>query len=484
MTRLSTRVWETPAFLLAAIAGGFAIAGLVQAFEGSPGLGVAALVGTVVVLASVQRLELGLFALVALTYSQAFVVLTGYGGVPSVAFPFVVLLLLFAYLARPADEPFIPRAAEPAVAAFALYGVWLLASAAWARSPDVTLTAVGAHAKRMLVVLAVLALVRSPRTLAIALWAVIGAATVLAGLTLAQQVWETQTFLGFARAPVPELTETGEVMRAVGPVGNPNAYAQMLVVAVPLALGRVLGERRLLLRVLALAATVLFLAAIYLTFSRGGFIGLAVVLVLSFFRYRPRLAAIVLGAGVVLLVAGGVSGTYGARVSTLSQALPWNSDEASGDPSIRSREIFLDVSLRIWRDHPLGGVGYANYPASYHDYNREVGTDPTFGHSAHNTPVEVLAETGVVGLAFWLTLGVAAAVTLVRARRSAKERPHLVVAIDSLAIALVGYLVTSLFLSPAFPMLYWLLLALCFSVASAVGAAAPEIKRPADARPR
>lgn len=477
MSRLSPRVWETPVFLVAAVAGGLAIASLVNAFGRSPALLVGALLAIGVVLASVQRLDVGLFVLVALTYSQAFIVMTGRGGVPSLAFPFVVLLLLFAYFARESDEPFIPRAAEPAVLAFAAYGAWLFASAAWAKDPEATLTSLGAHAKRMLVVLAILALVRSPRTLTLAVWAVVSAATVLAGLTLAQHVWESQTFFGFARLPVSELTETGEVLRAVGPVGNPNAYAQMLVVALPLALGRALGERRVLLRLLALAAAVLFVATIYLTFSRGGFIGLAVVAVLSFLRYRPRLAVIVLGAALALLIAGGVSGTYGARVSTLSEALPWNSDEQSGDPSIRSREVFLDVSLRIWRDHPLGGVGYASYPATYREYNREVGTDPEFGHSAHNTPVEVLAETGVIGLALWLVLALAAVVTLVRARRQLSTlRPDLGITVDFLGIALAGYLVTALFLSPAFPMLYWLLLALCFSVASVVEAETRSVR--------
>jgi putative inorganic carbon (HCO3(-)) transporter len=468
---------QTSLLVAAAITGGLAIAVAVSQLGASIDLGLAAIAGGAIVLASVQRLDVGLFFLVALTYSQAFVVLQTQTDLPSFALPFVVAVLAAAFFARDPDEAFLPRTAEPALAVFGAYAAWLLASAAWAKNPDVTLTAVGAHAKRMLVVLAILALVRSPRALVVALWSVVCAAAALAGLTVVQHFWEAQTFFGFAKPLVPELTETGEVLRAVGPVGNPNAYAQMLVVAVPFALGRLFVERRVGLRALALAAAALCCAAVLLTFSRGGFVGLAVVLMLAFFRLRPRLAAMVLVAGVILVVAGGLSNTYSSRVGTLTQLLPWHSDPESGDLSIRSRQVFLDVSARMWRDHPLVGVGHANYADSYHEYNRNVGMDPDQGHSAHNTPLEVIVETGVIGLVLWVLLAVAAAASLWRVRTwVGRSRQDVWLTIDFLAISVAGYLVTSLFLSPAFPVLYWLLLAICFSVAGAIGAGVRPVR--------
>jgi O-antigen ligase len=194
------------------------------------------------------------------------------------------------------------------------------------------------------------------------------------------------------------------------------------------------------------------------------------VLFLSFLRYRPRFALLVVGATIVLLVAGSVSGSYSSRLETLTQALPWHSDSKSGDPSIQGRAIFLHAGYHMWRDHPLGGVGYANFGESYHEYNREVGADPTLGSSAHNTPLEVLTETGVIGLALWAVLVLSALASLWRVRAWAgPERRDVSLTADYLAIAVAGYLVTSLFLGGAYSIHAWLLLAICFSVRGALG---------------
>ena len=243
----------------------------------------------------------------------------------------------------------------------------------------------------------------------------------------------------------------------------------MLVIATPLAFGRVLCERVLALRLLAGASVLHCTGAIALTFSRGGFLGLAVVLVLCLFRWRPAVAALALAGATVALVVGPAAGSYESRLGTLSQALPWHSASKSTDPSIQGRAAFFHAGVQIWRDHPLGGVGYANFPLSYREYNRRVGTDPTLGSTPHDTPLEILSETGVVGLALWLVLVVAAFTTLGRARAWA-GRADVRSTVDFLAIALVGYLVTGLFIGGAYPMLAWLLLAACFSVRGALGA--------------
>ena len=456
-----------PLYVAAATAGGVAVAAAVEGLAHSPKLGLGAVAALAVVLVSIQRPTFGLFVLVALTFSHGFIVIHVRGGVPSAAFPFAVLLVVFAFFGRDADEPFLPRSAEPAFAAFAAYGAWLVATAAWARDPVVTLHEVGPYWKLMLMVVAVLALVRTRRMFVVAMWAIIGSAAILASMTVAQHFSPGLTFFGFALPPVYELTSTGEAARAVGPVGNPNAYAQMLVVAVPFAFARLVCERRLALRILAAASILLSAAAVYFTFSRGGFVGLAVVLVLCLMRYRARIGVVVLAAALILLLAGPVSGTYSTRLGTLAQVLPWHTNKQKGDLSIEGRAAFLRAGLHLWRDHPLGGVGYANYPVSYQAYNRGVGTDPTLGSSPHDTPVEVLSETGVVGLALWLILFVAAFARLRHARsRGGDDDGEAKITADYLAIALVGYLVTGLFLGATYALLLWLLLAVCFSMSA------------------
>jgi len=86
----------------------------------------------------------------------------------------------------------------------------------------------------------------------------------------------------------------------VGIFANPNEVAYALVILVPLAvyLGTPSGWAR---RLLLLAISILFIAAIYVTFSRGGLVGLVAVIGLCAWRKRSFwLQALVL----VVLVGG------------------------------------------------------------------------------------------------------------------------------------------------------------------------------------
>jgi O-antigen ligase len=462
---LLTRRTDAAVVLAVAIAAGAAVAAATYGVSASPKLALGGAIALAAVVTSVQWPGLGLAVLVALTYAQGFVVIKEHGGVPSAALPFATLLVAIAFLTPARDSPFLPSSAAPALAAFAAYGGWLVVSEAWAQDGGLTLRAAGAYGKLMIMVVAVLALVRTQRRLAVALWAAAGAAGLLALMTLLQRLDSGLTFFGFAQPAVGELTRSGgTTRRAVGPVGNPNAYAQMLVVAVPLAAGRVVCERRLVLRFAAAAAFVCSIVAIVLTYSRGAFVGLAAVLVLCVARYRRTVSVVVATLATAAVVVGfGVASGFGTRLDTLRQAFPFTAASRSVDPSLAGRAALLRAGIHIWREHPLGGVGYANFSLSYGEYNRHVGTDPALGDTPHDTPLEVLSETGLVGLILWVLLFAVAFTSLRRGRGQAGA------AADFLAISLVGYLVTSLFIGGSNAMLAWLLLALCVSVPAVSG---------------
>jgi O-antigen ligase len=76
-----------------------------------------------------------------------------------------------------------------------------------------------------------------------------------------------------------------------------------------------------------------------------------------------------------------------------------------------------EVSMRIIADHPWG-VGFANFEHVSGPYiSAESVNGPSVGSqvlSAHNTFLNVLAETGYVGFALWITALVTAGVRLWR----------------------------------------------------------------------
>ena len=109
---------------------------------------------------------------------------------------------------------------------------------------------------------------------------------------------------------------------------------------------------------------------------------------------------------------------------------------------------------------PLGGVGYGNYPELYQDYSPWIGLDPRREpREAHSLYLEVASETGVLGLGV-LTIGLALARALiVRGRRQlgAVGATSGLLMLDALGLALIAFLITSVFLHGAYPRVFWLL---------------------------
>ena len=62
--------------------------------------------------------------------------------------------------------------------------------------------------------------------------------------------------------------------------------------------------------------------------------------------------------------------------------------------------------LAIWREHPVLGVGPGEIKRVYERYALPEAVKKRTGH-VHNTPLQMLVERGVLGLAAWLWIWVA-----------------------------------------------------------------------------
>ncbi|KRT71331.1 MAG: O-Antigen polymerase family [Candidatus Rokubacteria bacterium CSP1-6] len=137
-------------------------------------------------------------------------------------------------------------------------------------------------------------------------------------------------------------------------------------------------------------------AALVATFTRGawfGFLAAATGLSLALRRYWA-LAAIggaVLAASVLFLLSDGVPG----RLHKLE------------DPAtIRERLYMWESGWAMFRDRPLTGVGPGQVKIVFPRYARPEAVRKTTSH-VHNTPLQILAERGVLGLAAWVWIWVA-----------------------------------------------------------------------------
>jgi O-antigen ligase len=221
--------------------------------------------------------------------------------------------------------------------------------------------------------------------------------------------------------------------RARGLVGHYMTFAGQLTLVLPVAIAIALCERRPRWRWGATATAVLALAALAATFTRSAWIGL--------FVECGVLAGAVWPLGLLALaVLGGAAfafapGAYHERL--------WSIFDPH-HPTNQQRMYMWDAGVRMFRAHPLTGVGLQDLHALYDQYRAPAATEHA-GH-LHNVFVQIAAQMGVLGLATFAWLYAA----LVRAA-AAGLRPQLkargLAAGVRLGVvaALAGFIVAGLF---------------------------------------
>jgi O-antigen ligase len=193
----------------------------------------------------------------------------------------------------------------------------------------------------------------------------------------------------------------GGFTRPGGTVGSPNYTSAYLGMLMTLAV--CVWQTQALRRYRRLAILVVFLAAIALacTFSRGGWIGVALSLtILGVARWHrggfsrkaaaASMAALVLAAAFLF-----VPNPISTRVM--------GDDEGSA----HSRIPLMHLALRVIEANPLLGVGANNFGTVMNDY---AGSEfrREWIYTVHNQFLLVCAETGIIGLMayLWILLSV------------------------------------------------------------------------------
>lgn len=248
-------------------------------------------------------------------------------------------------------------------------------------------------------------------------------------------------YIFFGGSGADHLAILGRFFRAFGSFGQPNPFAGFMGLMLPLALTgayiqvaamlsqyqkrqRIHWHSLRLLLCFGLSAALLG-AALLASWSRGAWLGTAVSAAVMLFALPKRAATGLAAAlGLALLIAGLWLG------GLLPQSLV-NRLTASADDFLRMEDIRgLDISpinyavvervahwqaaLNMAQSKPILGVGLGNYEIVYDEY-RLINWQEPLGH-AHNFYLNTLAETGIVGLAAYLSFWLAVFLVTWRAR--------------------------------------------------------------------
>jgi O-antigen ligase len=232
--------------------------------------------------------------------------------------------------------------------------------------------------------------------------------------------------------------------RAFGTFGMPNSYAGYLEMTFPLALaltvwlaGRIVARRAdwrpsLVQRVGWLsvpAAALLLLAGIGASYSRGAWLGTAVgVVAMIALAGRRSLvagltAAVVLGATLGLGGAALLPEGFTERLDSISESLAYRDVRSmvitEENYAVAERLAMWYAGLGMFDARPVQGVGAANFDRAYAAYRV-----PQFPYSrwhAHNYYIHIAAEAGMIGLAAYGLMLIAAWIEMGRALRHLRD---------------------------------------------------------------
>jgi putative inorganic carbon (hco3(-)) transporter len=258
-----------------------------------------------------------------------------------------------------------------------------------------------------------------------------------------------------------------------------------MVVLMPLALIRVFRERSRRLRLLATGASLLILGGLLLTFSRGAAVGLGAILVLMVFLRELRFRQIVMLLAAVTAVVALVIPDYVTRLSSLQgvAGISTTDESAYSDSSVLGRATENLAAWYTFLDNPLTGVGPGVY---FREYSQEYANRLGLRHlesdrRGHSLYLEMMADTGLIGLGTFLAMVLTAVAYLYRNARYWRERNReRSILASSFLFALLAYMATAFFLHFSYQRYFWALLALA---SSTIWALENERRSEAAARP-
>ncbi|MBF0271275.1 MAG: putative O-glycosylation ligase, exosortase A system-associated [Magnetococcales bacterium] len=360
-----------------------------------------------------------------------------------------------------------------------IFVCWTILSAFYALRPEAAMGQVDIFLRIQIMVVATMMLIQSRRQ-------IIGLVAVIA------------FSIGFYGLKGGIFTlNTGGRYRVLGPdqsffIDN-NHFAAAMIMTIPLVYFLYIHSTQRLLRYLMIATIGFSLLAVLGSYSRGGFVGLAVVGLIFWWKSRHKILSLLSLSLLAVSTFWAMPASWHDRMTPVIDAglsslslldtsekkpnhpkpanparasitTPTQSTNNKTMPSFeildmldQDHELLQDKSvtgrLDAWRlallvanDHPILGGGFRTFDQSTFDRY----TPGVYRHAAHSIYFEILAEQGYVGFTIWLLLQLSALQMGRWIIRQTRNEPDLRWANDlarMFQVSMVGYYAAGAFLS-------------------------------------
>lgn len=241
-------------------------------------------------------------------------------------------------------------------------------------------------------------------------------------------------YIFFGGSGADHLVILGRFFRAFGTFGQPNPFGGFMGIALPIAImltfshlmmlwdkfrhkKPIFSNSKAILLILSGLTTLVLLAGLITSWSRGAWLGFGVsVIVMAFAIPRKLSTSLSVTIGIVivafgLLVAGLIPQSIVSRITTAATDFI-TIDEIRGvdittvNYAVVERIAHWQAALNMTEANPVTGVGLGNYEIVYNEYRLLNWKEP-LGH-AHNYYLNILAETGIIGflvfMIFWIVV--------------------------------------------------------------------------------
>lgn len=240
------------------------------------------------------------------------------------------------------------------------------------------------------------------------------------------------------------------VVRPSAMFGDSNLFAISLLIVLSFAYYRILGEKSIRNRFLAIGSFGILFTSLILTLSRGGMIGFMGGFVTAVLKIKKKgWIAIILILGII--VTGLIMPKeFWHRVDIAKQEIELQ--DKTADLSTERRIMLVKAGWRMFVSKPVFGVG----PGNFYWKSREF-ADIIAGMS-HNVYIGVLAELGIVGFLLFIGLIHLTLRDLRFVIKKAKQiqKPELLNFANSIQVGFIGFLISAIFLHAEYEKFFWL----------------------------
>ncbi|MDD5072260.1 MAG: O-antigen ligase family protein [Candidatus Omnitrophica bacterium] len=252
------------------------------------------------------------------------------------------------------------------------------------------------------------------------------------------------------------LKMSGGILRVTGFSDNPNDFGLSLLLLISFSVGLVMKSGKSALKITGALLVCAYLLGILISFSRAVYLGLPVVLIVSVWKFinkGKRFLTVIITLMLFTVVLLFLPQQFWNRINSIVMT--------GADPSIWSRLDGDIVGLKMMAANPVIGVGIGRWKQEYWPIAYASPLIRTKSSTVpHNLFIEAGAETGITGLILFSLLIFLALRESQQSIRIFEKSKNTLLSVysQSASISLVGFLISSMFISALHVKFVWIIL--------------------------